>query len=201
MKTYTVLKKLLEKFFIWLFRVETEGMENIPKEGGVLLCPNHLSNWDPIIIGAVSKRQIRFMAKSSLFKIPLLNSLIKALGAFPVHRGSADPSALKKAIGYLKDGDAVGLFPQGTRMMGKEPDMTGVKSGVGMISFRAKADVVPVYIKTKDYRIKLFRKVYLKFGKVIPYEELGFDKGNQEEYTAAAEKIFTKVLELKDQNL
>ncbi len=196
MKTYTILKGLLKGFFIWLFKVEVKGEENIPKEGALLVCPNHISNWDPIIIGAVSDRQIRFMAKASLFKIPLLNILIKALGVFPVHRGTADPTALKTAIGYLKNGDAVGMFPQGTRHIGEEPKGTEIKSGAGMIAYRSKADVLPVSIKTKGYRIMPFRKVSITFGEVIPYETLGFEKGNQAEYTKAAEIIFDKVLEL-----
>ena len=196
MKTYAFFKRLLKGFFIWLFKVEVKGGENIPKDNALLVCPNHISNWDPIIIAEVSDRQIRFMAKASLFKIPLLNILIKALGVFPVHRGSADPTALKNAIGYLKKGDAVGMFPQGTRHIGEEPKGTEIKSGAGMIAYRAKADVLPVSIKTKGYRIMPFRKVCITFGEVIPYEDLGFDKGNQAEYTKAAELIFDKVLEL-----
>lgn len=196
MKTYTFLKGLLKGFFIGLFRVEVKGEENIPKNGALLVCPNHISNWDPIIIGAVADRQIRFMAKASLFKIPLLNILIKVLGVFPVHRGTADPTALKTAIGHLKNGDAVGMFPQGTRHRGEAPDASGIKSGAGMIAYRSRADVLPVSIKTKGYKILPFRKVYITFGEVIPFETLGFEKGNQAEYTAAAEKIFSKVLEL-----
>ena len=196
MKTYAFFKRLLKGFFIGLFKVEVNGEENIPKDKALLVCPNHISNWDPIIIGAVTDRQIRFMAKASLFKIPLLNILIKSLGVFPVHRGTADPMALKTAIGHLKNGDAVGMFPQGTRHIGEEPNGEDVKSGVGMIAYRSKADVLPVSIRTKGYRILPFRKVYITFGEVIPYESLGFEKGNQAEYTAAAKMIFDKVLEL-----
>ncbi len=196
MKTYAFFKRLLKGLFIGLFRIEVKGEENIPQNGALLVCPNHISNWDPIILAAVSDRQIRFMAKASIFKIPLLNVLIKALGVFPVHRGSADPTALKTAINHLKNGDAVGMFPQGTRCIGKEPKNTEIKSGVGMIAYRSKADVIPVLIKTKGYKIMPFRKVYINFGEVIRYEELGLEQGTQAEYTAAAEKIFDRVLEL-----
>ena len=171
-------------------------MENIPKEGALIVCPNHISNWDPILLGAVMDRQVRFMAKSSLFKIPLLSSLIKALGAFPVKRGTADTAALKTAIGHLKNGDAVGVFPQGTRCAGKDPKDTEVKNGVGMIAYRSKADVLPVSIKTKKYKMLIFRKVYITVGEVIPYEDLGFETGAQAEYTKASEYAFGKVLEL-----
>ena len=196
MKVYAVLRKILRRLFIGMFRVEVEGMENIPKEGALIVCPNHISNWDPVLLGAVMDRQVRFMAKSSLFKIPLLSSLIKCLGAFPVHRGAADPTAIKTAIGHLKNGDAVGVFPQGTRCMGKEPKDTEVKNGLGMIAYRAKADVLPVSIKTKNYKMRMFRKVYITVGQPIPYSELGFEQGNQAEYTKATEYAFGKVLEL-----
>lgn len=196
MKLYAFLKKMLKGFFVGLFRVEFEGQENIPNDRPLLVCPNHLSNWDPIILAAVCDRQIRFMAKSSLFKIPLLNTLLKTLGVFPVHRGEADPTALKTAIKYLKDGDAVGVFPQGKRYMHKEPKDTPIKSGVGMIAYRSKADVLPVSIKTKGYKILPFRKVYIKAGKVIPFAELGIENGSQAEYTKATEIVFSRILEL-----
>ena len=196
MKLYAFLRKILRWLFIGMFRIEVKGMENIPKEGALIVCPNHISNWDPILLGAVMDRQVRFMAKSSLFKIPLLSSLIKALGAFPVKRGTADTAALKTAIGHLKNGDAVGVFPQGTRCAGKDPKDTEVKNGVGMIAYRSKADVLPVSIKTKKYKMLIFRKVYITVGEVIPYEDLGFETGAQAEYTKASEYAFGKVLEL-----
>ena len=196
MKLYAFLKGLLKWLFLGLFRVEISGEENIPKEGPLLVCPNHLSNWDPVILGAAFDRQIRFMAKASLFKIPLLNSLIRALGAFPIQRGTADPTALKTAITRLKDGDAVGIFPQGKRRMKTEPKDTEVKPGVGMIAYRSKADVLPVSIVTKNYKILPFRKVYIKVGKVIPNGDLKLEKGTQAEYVAASEYIFEKILGL-----
>jgi len=122
--------------------------------------------------------------------------LIKALGAFPVKRGAADIAAMKTAIGHLKNGDAVGVFPQGTRCFGKDPKDTEVKNGVGMIACRSKADVLPVAIKTKKYKMLIFRKVYITIGEVIPFEDLGFENGNQEEYSKASEYAFGKVLEL-----
>lgn len=196
MKTYAFVKGLLKFFFIGLFRVKVEGMENIPKEGGLLVCPNHISNWDPVLLGAVMDRQIRFMAKSSLFKIPLLNTLIRAMGAFSVHRGSADPSAIKTAVSHLKNGDAVGVFPQGTRNRGVDPAVTEIKNGVGMIAYRSKADVLPVAIETKGYKILPFRTVYIRVGNVIPYGSLGFEKGTHEEYTAASVLIFQEITRL-----
>ena len=73
MKVYAVLKKILQGFFMSLFRIELIGAENVPEDKPLLVCPNHTSNWDPVLLGAACDRQIRFMAKKSLFRIPLLN--------------------------------------------------------------------------------------------------------------------------------
>ena len=196
MKLYALFRLLFKKLFTFIFRIEVKGQENIPKTGAVLVCPNHISNWDPVLLAAVCDRQIRFMAKVSLFKIPLLGALLRALGAFPIKRGEADPQAIKTAIKCLKDGSAVGMFPQGKRYIGVEPAETAVKQGVGMIAYRACADVLPISIKTKKYRIIPFRKVYINIGRVIKYDEFGFENGTQAEYTKASEIVFEKILEL-----
>jgi len=196
MKLYKFLRKHLKRIFTWALRLEISGEENLPKDKAVIVCSNHISNWDPIVLAAVFERPVRFMAKASLFKIPLLNTLIRTLGAFPVNRGSADPASLKTAINTLKNGDAVGVFPQGTRCMNQEPSQTEIKSGVGMIAYRSGADVIPVSIKTKNYKMKLFRKVYVKVGKVIPNAELNISSSAKSEYESASRLIFDRILGL-----
>lgn len=82
---YTFCSTLLRIIYTILFRLEAVGRENIPKEGGVLLCSNHISNFDPPTVGIKLRRQVRFMAKSELFEIPVLGRIIKAVGAFPLN--------------------------------------------------------------------------------------------------------------------
>lgn len=196
MKLYAFLKMIFKRLFTFVFRIEVTGSENIPEEGALLVCPNHISNWDPVLLAAVIDRQIRFMAKESLFKIPAFGWFLKTLGVFPVKRGEADPSAIKTAIKHLRDGNAVGIFPQGKRYIGIEPAESEVKQGVGMISYRTQSDILPIAIKTKKHRILPFRKVYINIGEVIPFEKLGFEKGNQEEYKKASELVFMRILDL-----
>lgn len=196
MKFYTFCKKFLNSFFMALFKIEVIGAQNVPNDVPLLICSNHLSNWDPVLLGVAFDRQIRFMAKKELFKIPLLSSLIKLFGAFPVNRGTADPSSLKTAIKLLKDGECVGLFPQGKRYKKQDPKNTEIKNGAGMILYRSHADVLPVSIKTKNYSILPFRKVYITIGKPIAYDTLGFEHGTHAEYTKASEIIFEHILEL-----
>lgn len=196
MKFYNFIYKLLAPFFKWLFRLEIEGAENEPKDGGFLACPNHISNWDVIILAISLHRPVHFFAKAELFKVPLLKQLVSSLGAFPASRGTADIGALKKTIKLLGDGNIVGFFPQGTRHPGKDPRDTEVKHGVAMIANRSGAPILPVYIETKNNKILPFRKVKVKIGKVITNDELNMEKGGKEEYERVSKYVFSRITDL-----
>ncbi len=198
MKFYNFVYKALGPFFRWLFRLEVIGSENEPAEGGFLACPNHISNWDVIILAIALHRPVHFFAKAELFKVPLLKQLVSSLGAFPASRGTADLGAIKKTISLLKDGKIVGFFPQGTRHPGKDPRTTEVKHGVAMITHRSGAPILPVYIGTKDNRILPFRKVKVTIGNLIASEELSMEKGGKEEYERASKYVFSKITDLMD---
>ncbi len=198
MKFYNFVYKYLGPFFRWLFRLEVVGSENEPLEGGLLACPNHISNWDVIILAISLHRPVHFFAKAELFRIPLLKQLVSSLGAFPASRGTADLGALKKTIGLLKDGNIVGFYPQGTRHPGVDPRTTEVKHGVAMITHRSGAPVLPVYINTKNNKILPFRKVKVTLGKIITTEELEMEKGGKEEYERVSKIIFSKITDLMD---
>lgn len=202
MKLYKFLYKLLAPFLRFIFNVHAHGLDNIPAEGGVLICPNHISAVDVIVVAStVKNRQICFMAKAELFKIPLLRGLIKALGAYPIRRGEGDVGAIKKTITLLKDGNTVGMFPQGTRFKGVDPHTSTVKHGAGMIAYRAGVPVVPVAIITKGYKVSLFKRVDVIFGKPVACDELGFESGNRAEQIAASEKIFSEILKLHEEGV
>ena len=202
MKLYSVLYKLFAPFVRFLFNIHVHGEENIPKEGGLLICPNHISNCDVVILGAATRtRQIRFMAKSELFRIPLLKQLISALGAFPVKRGEGDVTAVKKTIKLLKENQTVGMFPQGKRYVGQDPAQTEIKHGAGLVAFRAGVAVLPAAIKTKNYRIVPFRRVDVIFGKPILFDEFNFTSGNRNEFISASEKIFDSVKALLKEDI
>lgn len=193
-KFYKVLYFLLSKLFRGLYRIRVEGLENEPKEGALLICANHTSFRDILVLAVTMRhRQIRFCAKAELFKVPILRHLIKALGAFPLHRGQADTAAFKKAISMLESGESVGLFPQGTRHAGEVPTPDQFRNGAGMIAYRAKANVLPVLIYNKGFRVRPFRRTYVKIGKPIPFEELGFENGGKTEFVAAAAIIAKQI--------
>ena len=201
MKLYKFLYKLLAPLLRFIFNVHPHGLENIPAEGGVLICPNHISNWDVIILAISLHRPVHFFAKAELFKVPLLGGLIKALGAYPIRRGEGDVGAVKKTITFLKEGKTVGMFPQGTRFKGVDPHNSTVKHGAGMIAYRASVPVLPVAIITKGHKVTLFKRIDVVFGKPIPPEELGFESGNRAEQIAASEKIFAEILKLHEEGV
>ena len=179
-----------------IFRIRVINPEKIPAEHGCILCANHTSMLDVLILSVCNDRQIRYMAKAELFKIPLLRGLITFLGAYPVNRGGADVRSIRQTISLIEDGYAIGIFPQGTRHPGVDPAGTPVKSGVGMIAYHAKAPIVPAYIRTKGNRVRMFRKTELVIGDPIPYDTLGFTKGGSKEYKAATEKVFSEICAL-----
>lgn len=198
MSFYQSVYRLLARPLRAMFRVQVTGIEKLPQERGCILCANHTGNLDVLVISAGLNRQVRYMAKKELFRIPLLGSLVAALGAYPVDRGGADVASIRKTLRLLEEGELVGIFPQGTRYSGVDPKTTKLKHGAGMIAYHAKCDVVPVYLKTKKNKVRFFHKTQLIVGDVIPYEELGFEKGGTKEYKAATEKIFAAVCALND---
>ena len=191
---YSFLKPTVGGLYRLLFRVKVIGEKNVPKEGGVLLCPNHIAAVDVISIGAVCPRQITCIAKKELFKIPVLGGLVKALGAVKIDRGGADVGAIKTAVSTIESGKVVTIFPQGHRCPGVNPATTKIHHGAALIAYHAECEVIPVTINIKGAKYGLFKRTEVIFGKPMSYEDLGFKSGGREEYAAATNKIFEEVI-------
>jgi len=179
-----------------LFRVKFKNMDKLPREGGVILCANHISWWDPIFMASVIPRQIFYMAKDELFQVPVLKVLVRGLGAFPVKRGSADRSSLERAMEVIRDGNILGLFPEGTRS--KTGEMGKFKSGAVMLGGKLEAGIAPVGISCKG-KVRFFKRVYVTMGEVIPYKDLGIEKGVASELRSASALLTQRVRELKEE--
>ena len=146
-----------------LFRPSVEGRENIPKEGGYILAANHLSFWDPIFVGAfLTERKIYFMAKAELFRFKPFAALIKACGAMPVNRGSKDATAVLGTIDLLKEGNVLGIFPEGTRI--RKGKKSNPKKGTVRMAQMASVPIVPIHLDTKYI---LFKKAKMVIGEPI----------------------------------
>lgn len=193
---YSRAKSVVAPLFRFFMRVKPIGVENVPTEGGVLLCANHIAAVDVISIGAVCPRQLTCIAKKELFSVPILGRIVKALGAVKLDRGGADVGAIKVSVAALQEGKVVTIFPQGHRYPGVNPATTPIRHGAGLIAYHARCNVVPVCININKGKYGFMRKVEVIFGKPISYDELGFENGGRDEYEAVTERIFSEVVKL-----
>ena len=153
-----------------------------------MLCSNHKSYWDPLTLGVGIERPIRFMAKSELFKVPVLNMLIRGLGAFPVKRGRVSKDAIRQSLKMLEEGRLIGIFPEGTR---NKEELGMAKRGAAMMAIRSGAYVVPAAI-IGDYR--LFRKMKVVYAEPILASEYEADR--EEELTDAIMSSIHRLIEV-----
>jgi 1-acyl-sn-glycerol-3-phosphate acyltransferase len=142
--TYHVVAGILSGLSRLLFRPKVTGRENIPLSGPVLIAPIHRSNVDFAFSLFISPRKIFFMAKHGVFHPAIFGALLIRLGAFPVNRSSADRESMRLAEEVLKRGQALALFPEGTRRSG--PSVEALHDGVVFIAARSGAKIVPVGI-------------------------------------------------------
>lgn len=197
---YRVVYALLSGIVGLVLHIKVVGKENEPAEGGYVVCANHISASDPVsLCYAFKKNQVHFMAKKELFKIPLFSSFIRMLGAFPVDRSGNDVGAIKTAISLVGSGSNLGIFPQGHRYPGEDPRSTKVKNGAAMIAVKNKADIVPVYLWTKNKKKTLFGRVYVVIGEKIPFESLGYNEEASGEYGRISGIIFDRVCALGEE--
>ncbi|MBU5443945.1 1-acyl-sn-glycerol-3-phosphate acyltransferase [Paenibacillus sp. MSJ-34] len=182
---YSFCRSLLRLFYRFVFRLQAVGVEHIPKEGPVLLCANHISVLDPPTLGVFLERRIHFMAKAELFKIPLFGQLIRGLGAFPVKRGGVSKESIRTALGILKEGKVMGIFPEGTRGGGMG------KKGAASFALRSGAAVIPAAI-CGEY--KWFRRMKIVYGPPVDLSE--FQDNPSASLEQATDKIMKDINEL-----
>ena len=167
-----------------LYRIEVKGLENLPRNG-VLLCPNHASDLDPVLIGICLpiNYRLHFMAKEELFQNRLFGRILRALGAFPVNREGADIQAVKTAM-TIHDG------------VGYHDGLPAhAHSGIAMIGVRSGATLVPVFA---DGKKRMFRKTTIIFGE--PYvPQITGRRGTSEELQKVADDVLREAYALGGQ--
>jgi 1-acyl-sn-glycerol-3-phosphate acyltransferase len=126
-----------------LLGLKISGRENIPRDGALVVAPNHVSNWDPILVALAIDRPVCFMAKSSLFRRRLAGAFFSRVNAFPVDKSKGDLHAVRVALDLLKQGRVLGIFPEGTRNIGAA-EAAKAQPGVAMLAYKAGAPVLPV---------------------------------------------------------
>ena len=179
MKNHTIQKliyELVSKLFVFpiykfVFKGHLIGRDNIPQKDSFIMVSNHGSLLDPPLLGHALGRNISFMAKAELFKIPFLGFIIKACGAYPVKRGIADKNTIKIACKKLSDDNCIGIFIDGTRQ--KNGRVNKPKQGAALLAFKNQKLLLPVAIVNSHrlirfkFCIPLFSKIVIKVGKPV----------------------------------
>ena len=175
-----------------LHPTSVEGLENLP-ESGALLCPNHSSNWDPILVvlRMPINARVHIMAKQELFRNPIVAWFFRRMNAFPVVRGPQSREAIEHAVSLIRDGGILGIFPEGKRCREGRP--TKAKSGIAMILSQVDAPVIPAAVYYKDNR-RIFARANVGFGAPIPHELLEMKDNSREELRRVSATIMDCII-------
>ncbi len=141
---YWVVRAVLQPLLQGYFRLQRIGMQHVPRTGAVILAANHRSFLDPFVIACMTRRPLYYVAKQELFRNRLQGLVLNALGAFPVDRGNADGEMLETARAVLARGDALLIFPEGTRV--RRGPIRRARRGVGRLALETGAPVVPIAV-------------------------------------------------------
>lgn len=197
---YGGIRKLVKVLVFILFRFKIIGEGNIPEDRNYIACCNHISMCDPVFIMlAEKKRPVRFMAKESVFKMPVLGSVFRRIGAISVSRGGkGNLSAVKQAEDAIKRGDVLGIFPEGTRS--RNGDIQQGKTGAVMIANKCGADILPCALVVSRGRVRPFKRITLCIGPLIPVSEIAVSGISSSDLREGTRKIMSAIAGLKEQN-
>ncbi len=155
-----VLAHFLKLFFCV---PQGEGRANVPRQGGLVYACNHNMGPDYVVLGALSPRQVYFMAKSEIFEVsPWLTRLLFSLGTFPIQRGAGDNDAMSSAVELVRSGKTLGMFPEGTRS--RTGQLQPGRSGAIRIAMAANAPIVPVAVVNSE---KMFPRKWLPWNRPV----------------------------------
>ena len=172
MRLYFLLLRLLGPLARLIFCVRYRGTEHIPREGPLIVCCNHRSVIDPLLLAVPFRRQLRFMAKSELFEDHggLAAWFLRTVGAFPVQRDKGDASSLKTAMEILQEGGVLGIFPQGRVIFDTSPFQP--KAGFALLAEKSGAPVLPASIYCEGELLRFRSRVTIRFAAPLSAGEL-----------------------------
>jgi 1-acyl-sn-glycerol-3-phosphate acyltransferase len=198
--TWPLMKGFMRALFAVLGGFKTSGTKNVPPKGGVLICPNHLSDADPPAVAVALPRSAYFMAKEEIFAIPILGALVRHFRGFPIKRDSADRTALRHAEELLKAGEAVVIFPEGGG--NEEETLQPLHPGALLLALRTKVPIIPVALvntnKVWTYKDPLPHRagvpVSVTFGEPLDLSDLHGTKGAVEKAKARLTERLAQML-------
>ena len=184
---------------VLVFGVEVSGREHIPSTGGFILASNHISYYDPPMVGSRVQRVMYFFAKHELFKRPVIRAILRSVNALPVRRGVIDRNALDLAVEAVHKGNGLVVFPEGTRSRGG--DFLAPRPGIGMIAHRAGCPIVPTYIsgfnRPGDCFLRRMRS-RIFFGEPLSIDWVRSHQADKSGYLAIAEAVMERIRQLRD---
>lgn len=193
---YKISRAFVSIYLKLFYKWKIYGAENIPNNGPVILIANHISNFDPVVVICSIDRQVHYMAKEELFKVPILGKLLSIYGTFPIKRGGNDRKAIKTGLEILKNGKILGIFPEGTRS--KTGEMGKGLPGAALFALKSDAIVVPIGIVST---YKYFDFITINIGKPINLDEFKKEKTSSDDLNDAInymmEQIKKQVEEIK----
>jgi 1-acyl-sn-glycerol-3-phosphate acyltransferase len=196
--TYPFVRILVSLPTLLIYRVRAIGVKNVPKDGPLILAPNHFSQMDHFFVGLYLRRQIRFMAKSQMFGPPLLTYIYKHGGVFPVRRGHHDEEAFKTAFTILDQEGMLLVYAEGGRS--RSTTLGQPKPGIGRIALESGAPVVPVAIfgsaSVRRWKRLRFPRVTVEFGEPVSFPRE--NSPNRERQLEVATEIFSRTREIYD---
>lgn len=185
-----------------IFRFRVVGKEEVPTTEGVILAANHVSYVDPLFIGAaILERQLHFMAKEELFRVPFFGAVVRRLYTVPVRRGQVDYAAIRQSLRLLKEGEIVAMFPEGTR--GDGIALQEAEEGIGFLAARSGCPIVPVYVQgsgkvlPRGKRIPRVHPVTVYFGHPLRLGGGTPHKETRRGYRRVSEEVMKGIAELK----
>ena len=194
MTFYRFAHIVVGRIFRMLFRYRVIGAEKIPRDGGLIIAANHISNFDPPILGVALPRPVSYMAKKELFAMPVIKWIIPRLNAFPVDREAGGTAALRAALRMLKEGRCVGIFPEGGR------NVTGTndeKGGAAFLAAASGAPVIPTAI-VGTRRLRPFGRVTVVFGD--PMRVVRNRQSKEDDLEKGAAEIMQRIRTLEESN-
>ena len=191
---YNFVRILLSLFYKTFYKVTIVNKEKIENAKGVVISGNHLSNHDPLLFPAFFEKNIRFIAKEELFKVFFIKQALEATGAIPIKRGTFDRTAINNSIKLIKEGEVVGIFPEGTRSHSKDLDLGQSHNGASFIATRAKTKIIPfAIIPNKNFRI--FSSIKIVIGDEIDATALKEEGKSHDEITAILMERISELIE------
>lgn len=187
---YKFIKGFLNFFVQIIFPYKLIGKEKVESGKACILVGNHYRIWDIIHMAYVTKDPVHFIAKQELFENKLIGSIARKIEAIPVARDGQDVKAVMTALKYLKRGEVISMFPEGTRNRSNE-ELLPLKGGAALFAIRSKAPVYPVMTNGKT---RLFRRTVILVGDAVDLSEFYDKKMTAEDYERAEEKIRTAML-------